>query len=138
MRRLITALVSLLLTACSPSSEVDTNTFTLSNGVEVASDLSIENSLKETQTKFDSDPQFVIVKAREYFHSRSELKHAWLSLPRNGIATLNIGTGPTGGAKEESLKEVSIRIKRDRLPAGTILSVYNLDTQETLGNYTAR
>ncbi|MBX3628057.1 MAG: hypothetical protein KF892_23815 [Rhizobacter sp.] len=138
MIRLITVLASLTLAACSPALDSNANTFTLSSGVLVTSDGSLQATSTETHTKFEADSKFVTVKMREYFHSRGEIKHAWLSLPRNGIATLHIGTGATGGAKEESLRETTVRIARDRLPAGTTLSVYNLDTSETVAIHTSR
>jgi len=141
MNRLIAILTSLALIACTPAPADNSSTFTLSSGIVVASNVATEGVPSDAYLEFETNPKFVAVKMRQYFYGQGEIKQAWLSLPRNGIATLNIGTGAAGGlfaTKDELLMEVTVKIQRDRLPVGTTLSVYNLDTAETIANYSVR
>jgi len=150
MGKLFVAGVVLVLTACQPATESNAHqssikdsktTFTLSSGVQVTSVVVEEGVPSDTYAKFEVAPQFVAIRMRQYFYSRGELKQVWLSLPRNGIATLNVGTGSDSsffGSKEEVMKEVTVRIQRDRLPSDTTLSVYNTDTGETIAIYSVR
>lgn len=144
MVKLFVTLVALVLAACEPTTENlahpssvgdSKTTFTLSSGVQVTSTDLDEGVSNEAYTKFEVAPQFVSIAMRQYFHRRSELKRVWLSLPKNGIATLNLGTGADNsffGSKEEVLKEVFVRIQRDRLQAVSSLAVYNTDTGENM------
>ena len=139
MTRLIPAsLASLVLTACTQSPDHSDTTFTLSSGVRVVSSVQTNGTPDEAVTQFKAGTEVITIKMREYFKGSNETGRAWLSLPRHGIATLNVGSVHASGpftTKDESLRDVIVQIKRDRLPRGTTLSVYNLDTAETLAHY---
>jgi hypothetical protein len=133
-------LLAIVLAGCSPKAKPVGSTFTLASGIEVLSVEASANSSDEPYVRISADKNYLVINLREFFYRSSAIEQPWLSLPRNGIATLNIGTGESNeviGNHSEFLQNIVIRIDRKRVPAGTVLSIYNRDTAEVLANHAA-
>ena len=133
-------LLSLFLAGCSPSAKPEATAFTLASGIEVVSVNAAVKSTDEPYVRVSADKDHLVINLRQYFYRSSAIEQPWLSLPRNGIATLNIGTGESNevvGNHSEFLQSFVIRIDRKRVPTGTVLSIYNRDTSEVVVNHAA-
>ena len=93
------------------------------------------DTTSQTYTKVESSGNYIMINIREFFYSSGPFEGPWLSLDRNGRATLNIGTKKKSwffSTSEEFVRDIRIRIHKKRLKVGTTLYTYNTDTGEIL------
>jgi hypothetical protein len=135
MRSILACLVAVQFSACSPKQPSTKDAFTLANGVELVTDAQFAQSAEGTRVQLNIVDDNYLILVRAYFNRATAFDQPWVTLTRNGISTLNLGTKGSGAIdKEEILRNVIIRIDKSRIPSGTVLSVYNMDSLEVLAN----
>ena len=135
MRRAFAFLVVIQLLGCSPKPQPTDDVFTLTSGVDVVSDALANQNAEISNVRISAEQDFYLVRARAYFYSSGAFDKPWVTLTKNGIATLNLGTSKkVVSHRSESLRDLVIKIDKNRLDSGAVLSVYNLDTSEVMAN----
>lgn len=92
MRSAHLLLVSFLIAGCSPQPEPTADVFTLASGMELLPIAQSTNDSSDTYIRVKTEPDVYVVEIREYFHQPDSFAPPWLSLQKNGISTLNIGS----------------------------------------------
>lgn len=118
------------------------DTWTLASDIEVTRQTGPLGSYPPPRLAVSAGPQEVVVSITDFFYHAGGFRQPWMSVANRGKATLTIGTRDTSSwfssNKDEHVRSIDLKISRRRLPAGTVLYVYNEDTGEVMGHALVR
>ncbi|GAA0769051.1 hypothetical protein LRH25_03120 [Ideonella azotifigens] len=128
----------ILVSACSPDTRPDANTFTFATGVHL---LSFKERKPDANTgrgvSVTAESDHLRIKVRDFFYRNGDFPAPWIGLPHNGIVTLNIGTHEASSplsTKDEYALDLEVQVELRRLQDATSLAIYNLDTGDVLAH----
>lgn len=118
------------------------DTWTLASDIAVTRQTGPISHYPPPRLAVSTGPKEVVISITDFFYHAGSLRQPWMSVENRGKATLTIGTRDTSSwfssDKEEHVRSIDLKISRRRLPAGTVLYLYNDDTGQVMGHVLVR